>query len=144
MKPRIRPLRPEDLPAYLPLRAALWPEGGDDVEEVERFLADAEQAAFVAEVEGRLVGFVEVSLRPYAEGCHTRPVGYLEGWYVAPGWRGRGIGRALVKAAEDWARGKGCREMASDTELGNFLGQEAHRRLGYQEVERIVCFQKDL
>jgi len=45
------------------------------------------------------VGFVEVSLRPYAEGCDTRPVGYLEGGYVAPEWRGQGIGRALVEAA---------------------------------------------
>lgn len=144
MRPWIRPLRPEDLFAYLPLRAALWPEGGDDGEEVERILKDADQAAFVAEEEGKVVGFVEVALRPYAEGCDTRPVGYLEGWYVVPEWRGRGIGRALVEAAEAWARAKGCREMASDAELGNLPGQEAHRCLGYQEVERIVCFRKDL
>lgn len=45
------------------------------------------------------MGFVEASLRPYAEGCDTRPVGYLEGGYVAPEWRGQGIGRALVEAA---------------------------------------------
>ncbi|WP_245606073.1 GNAT family N-acetyltransferase [Thermus amyloliquefaciens] len=89
-------------------------------------LQDPRQAAFVAEVEGRLVGFVEVSLRPYAEGCATRPVGYLEGWYVAPEWRWQGIGRALVEAAEAWARARGCQEMASDAELGNLLGQEVH------------------
>ncbi|WP_038043099.1 aminoglycoside 6'-N-acetyltransferase [Thermus tengchongensis] len=141
---RVRPLRPEDLPAYLALRLALWPEGGDDLKEVESLLQDPDQAAFGAEVEGQLVGFVEASLRPYAEGCDTRPVGYLEGWYVAPEWRGQGIGRALAEAAEAWARARGCREMASDAELSNLVGQEVHRRLGYQEVERIVCFRKDL
>lgn len=140
----IRLLQESDLEAYLPLRAALWPEGGADRGEVERLLRDPDQVAFVAELAGELVGFVEASLRPYAEGCETRPVGYLEGWYVAPQWRGRGIGRALAEAAEAWARGKGCREMASDAELGNLLGQEAHRRLGYEEVERIVCYRKPL
>lgn len=122
----------------------MWPEGGADQEEVERLLNDPNQAAFVAELAGELVGFAEVSLRPYAEGCRTRPVGYLEGWYVAPGWRRRGIGRALAEAAEAWARAKGCREMASDAELGNSLGQEAHRRLGYEEVARLVGYRKPL
>lgn len=137
-------MRGSDLPAYLSLRAALWPEGGADREEVERLLNDPNQAAFVAELAGELVGFVEVSLCPYAEGCRTRPVGYLEGWYVAPGWRRRGIGRALAEAAEAWARAKGCREMTSDAELGNPLGQEAHRRLGYEEVARLVSYRKPL
>jgi aminoglycoside 6'-N-acetyltransferase I len=66
---RVRPLTPQDLPAYLALRQALWPEGGGDPEEVEALLQDPRQAAFVAEEEGLLLGLVEVSLRPYAEGC---------------------------------------------------------------------------
>jgi len=71
-------------------------------------------------------------------------VGYLEGWYVSPEHRRAGIGRKLVQAAEDWARSKGCTEMASDAELHNTQSQQAHRRLGYEEVERIVCFRKSL
>lgn len=80
----IRPLKPEDIPAYLGLRAALWPEGGGDWEEVEGILSRGDQGAFVAEVVGAVVGFVEVGLRPYAEGCTTSPVGYLEGWMWLP------------------------------------------------------------
>lgn len=98
----------------------------------------------MAEQNGQLVGFVEVSLRDYAEGCESSPVGYLEGWYVVPEHRKTGIGRRLVQAAEDWARAKGCSEMASDSELSNTQGQQAHARLGYQEVERMVCFRKSL
>lgn len=141
----IRPLQPRDLPAYFALRTALWPDSAADFElEVSEILSKPHLASFVAEQNRQLVGFVEVSLRDYAEGCESSPVGYLEGWYVSLEHRQKGIGRALVQAAEDWARRKGCTEMASDAELHNTQGQQAHRRLGYQEVERIVCFRKSL
>ena len=46
--------------------------------------------------------------------------------------------------AEDWARGKGCSEMASDTWLDNEASIRAHVKLGYAEVERLVHFVKQL
>ncbi|GIW38545.1 MAG: aminoglycoside 6'-N-acetyltransferase [Meiothermus ruber] len=141
----IRPLQPQDLRAYFALRTALWPDSEADFElEVSKILNNHRLASFVAEQNGQLVGFVEVSLRDYAEGCESSPVGYLEGWYVAPKHRKTGIGRWLVQAAEDWARARGCSEMASDSELSNTPSHQAHARLGYQEVERIVCFRKSL
>lgn len=98
-------------------------------------------ATFVAEnVDGGLVGFVELSLRSSAEGCTTHPVGYIEGWYVDADARRSGIGRALVAAAEAWAVEQGCQEMASDTELDNTISQLAHEQLGYEEVESVVLF----
>lgn len=141
----IRPLQTQDLPAYFRLRTALWPDSVACFErEVSEILNRGHLASFVVQREEELVGFVEVSLRAYAEGCDSSPVGYLEGWYVAPAYRGVGIGRRLVEAAEDWARAKGCTEMASDTELNNIQSQQAHISLDYQEVERIVCFRKSL
>ncbi len=72
-------------------------------------------AVFVAaDPSGCLCGFVEVSLRQSAEGCGTRPVGYIEGWFVDPDYRNQGVGRSLVVAAETWALERGCQEMASD------------------------------
>jgi aminoglycoside 6'-N-acetyltransferase I len=91
-----------------------------------------------------LQGFVEVSIRDYAEGCDTNWIGYVEGWFVDPDTRRLGVGRALIAAAEAWALAQGCREMASDTELANTLSQEAHGRLGYTEVGRSVHFRKPL
>ena len=101
-------------------------------------------ATFVSESNAEVTGFLEASLRQYAEGCDTSPVGCIEGWYVEPASRRRGIGRALVAAAEDWARSRGCTEMASQTLIENVDGQHAHERLGYSEVERQVCFRKTL
>ena len=105
------------------------------------------EAVLVAETAGAtpaLVGFAEVSRRAYAEGCETSPVGFLEGWYVVPERRRQGIGRALVAAAEAWARGLGCREFASDAVAENTVSAAAHRALGFEEVAVIRCFRKDL
>jgi aminoglycoside 6'-N-acetyltransferase I len=96
-------------------------------------------------IDGRVVGFVQVGLRSHADGCDTsRPVGFIEGWYVVPDCRRQGIGRRLLAAAEDWACNQGCKEMGSDTQIDNEISQTAHRALGYQVVDRCVHFRKPL
>jgi aminoglycoside 6'-N-acetyltransferase I len=101
---------------------------------------------FVAqEAEGRIVGFIEVGLRSHADGCDTsRPVGYVEGWFVAPDLRSKKIGTRLLAAAEKWARDQGCREMASDTWLDNTVSQRVHEALGFAVVDRCVTYRKSL
>jgi len=146
----IRHVRPADREAWVQLRQALWPEGSESEHsaEADRFFRGASTeplAVLVAEdPETGLIGFVEVSIRSYAEGCVTSRVGYLEGWFVAPGARRRGTGRALVRAAERWARSQRCPEFASDTEAGNRQSALAHRALGFAEVGVVRCFRKDL
>ncbi|MGI8556429.1 MAG: GNAT family N-acetyltransferase [Pyrinomonadaceae bacterium] len=103
------------------------------------------QLVLVAELENeQLVGFLEVSIRPFVEDCDSEQVGYLEGWFVQPEFRQRGIGKVLVKTGEEWARQKGCEEMASDAEIGNDLSLKAHLNLGYEETSRLVHLRKDL
>jgi aminoglycoside 6'-N-acetyltransferase I len=58
--------------------------------------------------------------------------------------RRRGVGRALLNAAEAWARDRGHTEMASDALIENAVSHAAHARAGYVEVERAVRFRKDL
>jgi len=136
--------------AWLVLRERLWPEEPkeDLVSGMDVILDDPRRnAVFVARLHGsggELVGFVEAALRDWAEGCRTRPVGYVEGWYVAPEHRRRGVGRRLIEAAEQWARSRGCTEMGSDAEIANTLSHRAHAALGYEEVERVVSFAKRL
>lgn len=88
--------------------------------------------------------FLEASIRPYADGCDTRNVGYIEGWYVDADMRRQGLGAELVSAAEAWAIEQGCREMASDCLLDNEISFRAHLALGYQETERLIHFKKRL
>lgn len=145
----MRAATPADRAAWLVLRAALWP--GDDDEharEIARLLERPDprwpQEALLAELGGRVVGLAEVSVRPYAEGCATRGVGYLEGWYVDPAQRGKGVGRALVRAAEGWARAQGCSELASDSDPANELSLRAHAACGFEDVGLVRCFRKPL
>jgi aminoglycoside 6'-N-acetyltransferase I len=141
----VRPVRPQDRDAWLRMRLALWPDS--EPQEVDDFFggkAHEPLAVLVAEEPGALVGFAELSIRNVAEGCTTANVGYLEGWWVDPLLRRRGIGRALVLAAENWARSRGCTEFASDTQIANTASAAAHKALGFEEVEQIRCFRKSL
>ena len=94
---------------------------------------------------GTLIGFVEVGLRSHADGCdESQAVGFLEGWFVTKDWRGLGIGRVLVEAAEEWASRQGCKEMASDTWIDNEPSQRAHEAMGYEVMDRCVNYRKRL
>jgi aminoglycoside 6'-N-acetyltransferase I len=145
---QIRSLKKSDRAEWLRMRFTLWPgEEAALVEEVDRFYSGTllePQAVLVAEESGALIGFVELSIRPHAEGCHTQRVGYLEAWYVDVQARRRGIGRALVTGAEDWARSQMCTEFASDSEIGNEISAQAHKAIGFEEVETIRCFRRKL
>ena len=125
---------------------ALCPEDPEgEAEALREFLARSEGAVFVVErADAALAGYVQAGSRPYADGCNTSPVGYIEAWYVDPDVRRGGYGRKLLEAAEDWARAMGYQEMASDALLDNHVSHRAHERSGYVEVGRVVQFRKPL
>jgi aminoglycoside 6'-N-acetyltransferase I len=143
----VRAYRDSDWSEWLRMSCALFPESSEeDLEDGMRaYRARPDAEVFVAE-DGKdaLFGFVEVGARPYADGCATSPVGYIEAWYVDPSMRRRGVGRALLAAAEHWARSRGYSEMASDALLDNDVSHAAHRHAGYEEVERSIKFRKPL
>ena len=143
----IRRATNEDKWEWLRMRQGLWPEAPVEylTFDLDERLVDPDYAVFVAaNTDGQLVAFVEVGLRDHGEGCETSPVGYIEAWFVGEYVRGQKLGRELIHAAEEWARGKGCAEMASDTWLENEASIAAHLKLGYWEVERLVHFVKRL
>lgn len=130
---------------------ALWPESSmeEHAGELAEWLSGRAPGTlplryFVAAIPaGQLVGFLQAGLRSHADCCDpSRPVGFIEGWYVAPEFRRNGIGRRLIAAAEDWARARGCREMASDTGIDNLTSQRSHEALGYEPVSRAVNYRK--
>ena len=141
----IRRVLPSDRDEWLRMRATLWPKcpAAEHLAEMDEYFTDAKVAAFIAvRPQGGLGGFLEAGLRPYAEGCDTKPVGYIEGWYVDADLRQQGIGAQLVRAAEEWAVEQGCQEMASDCLLDNEISLRAHLALGYAETERLIHFKK--
>jgi aminoglycoside 6'-N-acetyltransferase I len=144
----VRPVRESDLNEWFRLRKLLWDENddGDHRSEMMDIIDHPDsQLVLVADSgNGELIGFLEASIRPFVEDCHTDHVGYLEGWYVSPEHRQKGVGGELVRNAENWARQKGCIEMASDAEVGNESSLAAHTRLGYAVTSKLVHLRKEL
>jgi aminoglycoside 6'-N-acetyltransferase I len=144
----IRRVTAEDWDELLRMRLDLWPDStaADLKNEMPSWLKDESRSiVLVAQRdEGGLAGFVEAGIRDVAEDCETRDVGYVEGWYVDADVRLSGVGRMLVRAAEDWARSRGCVEMASDCLLENEVSLAAHLRIGYKETARLIHFKKRL
>jgi GNAT superfamily N-acetyltransferase len=148
---RIRATRPEDIASvaaiYLSLarhHAALDPveyRVPDRDAVFARFSAELEAAEeedlhIVAEVDGVVVGQLD------AIGGRRRPPGSMRvprtsasiGIAVLDEWRGRGIGTALMAAAEDWARGRGLTVLELDVATPNEGGRRLYERLGYVRV----------
>jgi aminoglycoside 6'-N-acetyltransferase I len=149
----IRLAQMSDRDQLVRFREALWPK--TSAEEHARELTEILEGKPVVTMpliilvadagDGALAGFLEVDLRSHADGCNpSRPVGYIEGWFVAENHRERGIGRKLLAVAEDWARSQGCLEIASDTWVDNDVSQRVHEALGYEVVDRCVHYRKTL
>lgn len=142
---RPEPLSSIDDPDWLRLRQGLWPDCSVEEHQAEMLALLAAPSRFaqfiVRSPEAGALGFAEASIRTdYVAGTSSSPVGFLEGLYVVPAARRKGVARILVREVAAWAVGKGCQELASDTQLENTLSQTVHRSLGFTETERIVNF----
>jgi aminoglycoside 6'-N-acetyltransferase I len=136
-------------PGWLEMREALWPDAKADehrgymaicLAQPERFLQ-----LMVYDEKRQALGFIEGSIRSdYVNGTESSPVGFVEGVYVVPAMRRQGVARQLFDAIADWARARGCRELASDALLENETSQHAHKAMGFRETDRVVYFTKRL
>lgn len=99
---------------------------------------DAEREVFVAEVNEQVVGTVDVRVRLIAGNALVleRRVGYLLQLVVDEAARGRGIGRALMEAAADWARRGGCNSVELGVYEFNAPALALYRSLGYETLSR--------
>jgi len=85
---------------------------------------DERAVLLVAEVDGRIVGQLDMELARYG----VADLGML----VAPGWRGQGLGTALLRAGIDWARGAGAHKVALQVWPHNQAAIALYEKLGFQ------------
>lgn len=145
---KIREATTNDTKAWSQMRTELWPDTDDcHLAEIRAFFnkesIDIEQV-YIVEEDKEIVGFIELNIRSFAEGSRNSSVPYVEGWYIKPEHQGKGYGKKLMEQAESWALSLGYSELASDTEVDNELSINLHKKLGFKETERVVCFLKTL
>ena len=138
-----------ELQHWLDLRCLLWPDDSTShLSDITRYFNGQNphiERVWGVRLEGSpVMGFLELSLRSYAEGTGDSPVPYVEGWFVRADARGKGAGKALIEKAMDWASSRGFAHLASDTDLSNEESIRAHQAVGFTEVGRQVAFLRPL
>ncbi|RIW17403.1 GNAT family N-acetyltransferase [Algoriphagus lacus] len=143
----IEKLSSENLRELTELVVELWTDCRFQ-EEFEHYLGlinSENEACFLLKEHTEFVAFLHVSIRQdYVEGAETTPTAYLEGIFVKPNYRKKGLAKLLISEAENWARQKGLKQFASDTPLTNQASIDFHKKAGFREVEQVVCFIKNL
>ncbi len=129
------------------MRAGLWPDetGQALAEGIEEILQSASAWGFMVETgAGTPAGFAELAIRPYANGCESRPVAFLEGIWVSPQFRRQGAAARLIAHIEAFAIARGFHEIGSDAFIADAVSHAAHAGWGFSETERVVYFRKVL
>ncbi len=139
---------PEDCAEWVVLALALWPyETEQDMRDLflKRIPSEKDKTILCRNEHGEAIGFIDLSIREeYVEGSSGSPVGYVEGIYVKPEYRFKGVARELLRLGEEWSRAQGCTEYGSDTEIENVESQAFHLRAGFEAAHTIVHFIKKL
>jgi ribosomal protein S18 acetylase RimI-like enzyme len=144
----IRPGRREDAEAA----AQLWMQSAEEhtahdriyatapgAERVmRRFLADLASSShsflFVAESDGRVVGFISGELREGSLTFRQRTWASVDDVFVEPDSRNLGIGRALLEGVEAWAKKRRADGISLQVAAANSRGRKFYEELGFREV----------
>jgi GNAT superfamily N-acetyltransferase len=140
---QIRPIRTDDAEVAAKLCAELgYPVDAPAVlARMRQIAGDAGRSVLVACLDGDVVGWIDLSIEYHLQ---SEPVALIGGLVVSNAVRGRGIGRQLCVAAEDWARSHGVARLRVRS---NAIRERAHAfylRDGYTRVKTSAAFEKPL
>lgn len=140
----IRPAVAEDLESLVPLFDAyrVFYRASSDPEGARRFLGArlgaGDSRIFLASHGHEAVGFTQ--LYPSFSSVSMRRVWILNDLFVATTARRSGAGKALMAAAEAFARADGAKGLALATQSGNLAAQALYARMGYRKDEEFFHY----
>ena len=139
----VRPIREDDAEAVSQLVTQLGYDRTAD--QVRRWIdgldSRPEQAAFVAELNGEVVAWIDVSLEHHLQ---SELSGLIGGLVVRDGVRGAGIGRRLCERAEDWSREQGAKKIRVTSRSTREAAHRFYLRDGYRQTKISMVFEKPL
>ena len=110
----------EDAGALAALAVQMWKDHSPDelAEEFHRLIKNDDAVCFLKYAGGAPVAFAQCQLRhDYVEGTDSSPVGYLEGIFVADGYRNNGYAAELLAECEKWAKRRAARSSPATASL---------------------------
>ena len=147
----VREAIPRDLDAVVELRLALLREHPDhpvygrlrpDVDDRARGLFATQlrstmEAIFLGELDGEVVGVLRCVESVGSPLLDPARYAYVSSAYVRPEARRRGVLRALLRAADRWARARGLDQMRLHNVAGSAAAERAWSALGFAVVEQV-------
>ena len=139
----IRHITPEDAAAVTILSRQLgYPLSTEQIHQnINAVVASKNHDAFVAELDGKVIGWIGVEQTIMIE---SDPYCEINGLVIDENFRGKGIGKLLIEKAKQWGREKGndklklrCNVMRTETHL-------FYQRLGFKAVKQQTNFEIDI
>ena len=133
---------PEDAEAVARLTTQLGYQR--NAEQVRQWIGSlrphGEQAAFVATLDGEVIGWIEVSIERRLQ---SAPFAIIGGLVVSEAVRSRGIGRLLCQRAEQWTWDQGLDTLRVTSRSTRPGAHRFYLRDGYREVKTSLVFEKE-
>lgn len=122
------------------LEEAVLEDEAPDAEEMRKKVArhlkeniqEPSRRYFIAEENGKLVGFVSGEISVSAKG-----VGWFHGLYVDKNNRGVGVGKKLMEAILEWLKANGVRRAKLGVHKQNATAMNLYKKLGFAPYEEI-------
>ncbi|MCX6767937.1 MAG: GNAT family N-acetyltransferase [Candidatus Micrarchaeota archaeon] len=115
--PRLLALKPDSLAVYKKF--------------LEKQFSSKKARVFVAEADGKVIGHVMVSVKKLPPVYAIDTEAYVDELFVKERFRGKGVGTALLREAEKWAKQMGLREFSLATNVKNTRAQKVYRDFGF-------------
>ncbi len=129
---KIRAVAKGDIEALAVLMTEVgYPTSVDEMgRRLEEISADPSYDTLIAEQDGRVLGVAGLHLERFYE--KNEPCARIMAFVVGSEHRGRGVGRALISAAEDWARQRGARDVMLTTHKRRADAHRFYQSMGYE------------
>ncbi|MFB3923852.1 MAG: GNAT family N-acetyltransferase [Terriglobia bacterium] len=135
---QLRAFRPSDLQRLHEIDQSCFAPGiSYSRGELEGFIRHRDAVTWVAEEGNETVGFLIANRHP------TKSLGHIITIDVVDAWRRKGVGKALMDAAEEWARRRHLICLSLETAEDNLIAQAFYEKRGYVKHDRLEGYYSD-